>query len=231
MNPESCQLLVVEDDRRVAASLVQGLTESGYEVQQAGTVEAALKRLAATRFDLVLLDLGLGGRDGLEVLRDLRGGKDATPVLVLTARDALPDRVKGLDAGADDYLVKPFAFPELLARVRALLRRAQTTEPARLKVADLELDLLQRLVTRAARPLTLTTREFDVLAYLMRNGGQTVTRDMLAQDVWKETSRVTPLDNVIDVHISHLREKVDRDAAVKLLHTIRGVGFILEPRP
>lgn len=231
MNPETSQLLVVEDDRRVAASLVQGLTESGYTVQQAGTVEAALKRLAATRFDLVLLDLGLGGRDGLEVLRELRGRQDAIPVLVLTARDALSDRVQGLDAGADDYLVKPFAFPELLARVRALLRRAHTTEPARLKVADLELDLLQRMVTRAARPLTLTTREFDVLAYLMRNGGQTVTRDMLARDVWKETARVTPLDNVIDVHISHLREKIDREAAVKLLHTIRGVGFILEPRP
>ena len=231
MNPETSQLLVVEDDRRVAASLVQGLTESGYTVQQAGTVEAALKRLAATRFDLVLLDLGLGGRDGLEVLRELRGRQDATPVLVLTARDALSDRVQGLDAGADDYLVKPFAFPELLARLRALLRRAHTTEPARLKVADLELDLLQRMVTRAARPLTLTTREFDVLAYLMRNGGQTVTRDMLARDVWKETARVTPLDNVIDVHISHLREKIDREAAVKLLHTIRGVGFILEPRP
>jgi len=207
---------------------VQGLTESGYAVQQAGSAEAAITVLAANRFDLVLLDLGLPGRDGLDVLRELRGRQDATPVLVLTARDALPDRVKGLDAGADDYLVKPFAFPELLARVRALLRRAQTADTARLKVADLELDLLQRQASRAGCAFTLTAREFDLLAYLMRNSGQTVTRDMLARDVWKETARVTPLDNVIDVHISHLREKIDREARVKLLHTIRGVGFILE---
>lgn len=230
MDAEPNQLLVVEDDRRVASSLVQGLTESGYEVQQAGTVEAALKRLASTRFDLVLLDLGLGGRDGLDVLRDLRGRQDATPVLILTARDALNDRVQGLDAGADDYLVKPFAFPELLARVRALLRRAQPTVLTRLTMADLEMDLVNRSVQRGGQLLTLTAREFDLLAYLLRNSGQTVTRDMLARDVWKETARVTPLDNVIDVHISHLREKIDRDAAVKLVHTIRGVGFILEPR-
>lgn len=230
MTTDSGSLLVVEDDKRVAATLTQGLTEIGYSVNPVGSAEAALKQLGSSRFDLVLLDLGLPGRDGLEVLRELRGRQDATPVLVLTARDALTDRVKGLDAGADDYLVKPFAFPELLARVRALLRRSQASEPNRLKVADLDVDLVNRVVMRAAKPLTLTAREFDLLAYLMRCSGQSVTRDMLARDVWKETSRATPLDNVIDVHISHLREKIDRDFEPKLLHTIRGVGFVLEPR-
>lgn len=231
MTTDTGSLLVVEDDKRVAATLTQGLTEIGYAVNPVGSAEAALKQLGSSRFDLVLLDLGLPGRDGLDVLRELRDRKDATPVLVLTARDALTDRVKGLDAGADDYLVKPFAFPELLARVRALLRRSQASEPTRLKVADLDVDLVNRVVTRAARTLSLTAREFDLLAYLMRCGGQSVTRDMLARDVWKETSRATPLDNVIDVHISHVREKIDRDFHPKLLHTIRGVGFVLEPRP
>ena len=229
MSAETCRVLVVEDDPRVASSLTQGLTENGYAVAAVKSAEAALKHLGAQRVDLVLLDLGLPGRDGLEVLRELRGRQDATPVLVLTARDALPDRVKGLDAGADDYLVKTFAFTELLARVRALLRRSVATEPTRLKLADLEVDLVGRIAQRAGHPLVLTTREFDLLAYLLRCAGQAVTRDMLARDVWKETSRATPLDNVIDVHISHLREKIDRDAPVKLLHTIRGVGFIMEP--
>lgn len=230
MTTESPSLLVVEDDLRVAASLQQGLTEEGYGITRVESAEQALKQLAARRFDAVLLDLGLPGRDGLEVLLALRTRRDATPVLVLTARDALPDRVKGLDAGADDYLVKPFAFPELLARLRALLRRSQSAEPTRLRLADLEVDLVNRVVTRGGQSIILTTREFDLLAYLIRCAGQPVTRDMLARDVWKETSRATPLDNVIDVHISHLREKIDRDQASKLLHTIRGVGFVLESR-
>ena len=231
MSSEQRHVLLVEDDGRVASSLTQGLTEIGHTVIAVNSAEAALKQLGSSRFDLVLLDLGLPGRDGLDVLRELRGRQDATPVLVLTARDSLPDRVKGLDAGADDYLVKPYAFPELLARMRALLRRSQATEPNRLRVADLDVDLVNRMVTRGAQPITLTTREFDLLAYLARCSGQPVSRDMLARDVWKETSRATPLDNVIDVHISHLREKIVRDFETKLLHTIRGVGFVLEPRP
>ncbi len=231
MTSESSSILLVEDDPRVASSLVQGLSEVGYAMTRTSSAEQALKQLGATRFDLVLLDLGLPGRDGLDVLRELRGRQDATPVLVLTARDTLNDRVKGLDAGADDYLVKPFAFVELLARIRALLRRAQSVETNCLKVADLAVDLLNRQVTRAAQAITLTTREFDLLAYLIRCTGQPVSRDMLARDVWKETSRATPLDNVIDVHISHLRDKIDRDFELKLLHTIRGIGFVLEPRP
>ncbi len=229
MSLETCRVLVVEDDPRVASSLTQGLTENGYVAVAVKSAEAALKYLGAQRVDLVLLDLGLPGRDGLDVLRELRGRQDATPVLVLTARDALSDRVKGLDAGADDYLVKPFAFTELIARVRALLRRSVVAEPTRLKLVDLEVDMVGRVAQRAGHPLTLTAREFDLLAYLLRCAGQAVTRDMLARDVWKETSRATPLDNVIDVHISHLREKIDRDARVPLLHTIRGVGFIMEP--
>ncbi len=231
MSSESSSILLVEDDPRVASSLVQGLSEVGYAMTRTGSAEQALKQLGANRFDLVLLDLGLPGRDGLDVLRELRGRLDATPVLVLTARDTLTDRVKGLDAGADDYLVKPFAFVELLARIRALLRRSQAVETNCLKVADLSVDLLNRLVTRAAQTISLTTREFDLLAYLVRCAGQPVSRDMLARDVWKENSWATPLDNVIDVHISHLRDKIDRDFALKLLHTIRGIGFVLEPRP
>ena len=231
MSSESSSILLVEDDPRVASSLVQGLSEVGYTMTRTGSAEQALKQLGANRFDLVLLDLGLPGRDGLDVLRELRGRLDATPVLVLTARDTLNDRVKGLDAGADDYLVKPFAFVELLARIRALLRRSQAVETNLLKVADLAVDLINRVVTRGAQPINLTTREFDLLAYLVRCTGQPVSRDMLARDVWKETSRATPLDNVIDVHISHLRDKIDRDFALKLLHTIRGIGFVLEPRP
>lgn len=222
------RVLVVEDDAKVAASVAKGLGEAGYAAIVAGTGEQALKQLADVRFDLVLLDLGLPGRDGLSILQEMRQRKDQTPVLVITARDALTDRVRGLDAGADDYLVKPFAFSELLARVRALLRRREGTETTRLRVGDLDLDLVNRMVSRGGSAITLTSREFDLLAYLARSAGQPVSREMLARDVWKETSRVTPLDNVIDVHISHLRDKIDRDHERKLLHTLRGVGFILK---
>lgn len=222
------RILVVEDDPKLAASLHKGLDEAELAVTTARTGEQALKLMAEARFDLILLDLGLPDRDGLSILRELRTRQDRTPVLVVTARDALTDRVLGLDAGADDYLVKPFAFTELLARVRALLRRAHGAEATRLRVGDLDLDLVNRLVNRAGQSIVLTTREFELLAYLARCAGQPVSREMLARDVWKETSRATPLDNVIDVHISHLRDKVDRDFETKLLHTIRGVGFVLK---
>ena len=149
------------------------------------------------------------------------------PVLVLTARDSLQDRVTGLDAGADDYLIKPFAFAELLARIRALVRRGRVAETPRLSVGDLEMDLVTRKVMRNAQPVELTVREFELLEYLLRYHGQVVSRETLARDVWKETARTTPLDNVIDVHIARLRRKVDLDQSIKLIHTVRGVGFML----
>jgi DNA-binding response OmpR family regulator len=169
----------------------------------------------------------LPGRDGIQILQTLRGREIQTPVLVLTARDAVADRVTGLDAGADDYLVKPFAFPELLARVRALLRRGRPEHALRFKAADLELDVMTRTAARGGTPLDLTPREFELLEYLLRHQGQLVSREMLAADVWREAHRGTPLDNVIDVHMARLRKKVDPAGSVRLIHTLRGVGFVL----
>jgi DNA-binding response OmpR family regulator len=166
-------------------------------------------------------------RSGLEVLARMRRGGLRIPVLLLTARDSVDDRVRGLDAGADDYLVKPFAFPELLARLRALLRRGRGTEPHSWAIDDLKLDSLSRTAHRGARPLELTPREFELLAYLLRHAGQLVSREMLARELWKEPDRGTSLDNVIDVHVARLRRKVDAEAAAKLIHTVRGVGFVL----
>jgi DNA-binding response OmpR family regulator len=174
-----------------------------------------------------VLDLMLPGRSGLEILQTLRQRRLETPVLILTARDGVDDRVLGLDLGADDYLVKPFALPELLARVRALLRRGRPSEVFRLKAADLELDVVARRASRADRLLDLTVREFELLEYLLRHQGHLVSREMLAREVWKEPRRATPLDNVIDVQIARLRKKVDTEGAARLIHTVRGVGFIL----
>jgi DNA-binding response OmpR family regulator len=178
----------------------------------------------------VVLDLMLPGRSGLEVLAAVRA-RGSTPVLVLTARDAVEDRVQGLDAGADDYLVKPFAFAELLARLRALLRRGHADSGAPLAAADLAIDRRTRTVARGGRPVELTLREYEVLEYLVRHKGEVVTREMLARDVWQETMRATSLDNVIDVHIARLRRKVDHDRPERLIQTVRGVGFIVQERP
>jgi DNA-binding response OmpR family regulator len=221
------RVLVVEDEQKVADALREGLEGEKYEVVVERTGEAAFFRVNTETFDAILLDLGLPGRDGLEILRALRSRGLKTPVLVLTARDSLGDRVTGLDSGADDYLVKPFAFAELVARIRALVRRGRVAEAPRLGAADLEMDLIARKVTRGGRPVDLTVREFELLEYLIRLQGQVVSREALARDVWKETSRTTPLDNVIDVHIARLRRKVDLDQPVKLIHTVRGVGFML----
>jgi two-component system copper resistance phosphate regulon response regulator CusR len=163
----------------------------------------------------------------MELLRSLRARAIKTPVVLLTARDGLADRVRGLESGADDYLVKPFAFAELLARIKALLRRAGETEPLRKRVADLEIDLETRAVWRGKEQIALTPREFELMAYLVRHRGGTVTRTMLAREVWHETQRATPLDNVIDVHVAHLRRKIDGPHVTKLIHTVRGVGFML----
>jgi two-component system copper resistance phosphate regulon response regulator CusR len=177
---------------------------------------------------LVVLDLMLPGRSGLEILRALRQRQLQTPVLILTARDGIEDRVAGLDLGADDYLVKPFALPELLARVRALMRRGRPSDVLRLKAADLELDLVARRASRAERRLDLTVREFELLEFLLRHQGHLVSREMLAREVWREPRRATPLDNVIDVQMARLRKKVDVDGGPRLIHTVRGVGFVLQ---
>ena len=221
------RVLVVEDEMKVANALREGLEGEKFEVIVERTGEGAFFRVNTESFDVILLDLTLPGRDGLEILQALRQRGVKTPVLVLTARDSLQDRVTGLDAGADDYLIKPFAFAELLARIRALVRRSRVAETPRLSVGDLEMDLVTRKVTRNAQPVELTVREFELLEYLLRYNGQVVSRETLARDVWKETARTTPLDNVIDVHIARLRRKVDVDQSVKLIHTVRGVGFML----
>jgi DNA-binding response OmpR family regulator len=221
------RVLVVEDEQKVANALREGLEGEHYEVVVERTGEGAFFRINTATFDVILLDLMLPGRDGLEILRALRGRGVETPVLVLTARDTLEDRVIGLDSGADDYLVKPFAFTELLARIRALLRRGRVADALRLEVGDLEMDLATRKVSRGGRTVELTAREFELLEHLLRHERQVVSRETLARDVWKETARTVPLDNVIDVHIARLRRKVDLDQPTKLIHTVRGVGFVV----
>jgi len=221
------RLLVVEDEQKVAEALREGLEGEGYGVAVEATGEGAFFRATTERFDAIVLDVMLPGRDGLTILVGLRERNVKTPVLVLTARDTLDDRVRGLDSGADDYLVKPFAFAELLARIRALLRRGRGDEALRLNAGDLELDRVSRTVTRGGRSIDLTGREFELLHYLLAHERQVVSRDSLARDVWKEVSRSVPLDNVIDVHIARLRRKIDFDHPVKLIHTVRGVGFVL----
>ena len=221
------RLLIVEDDKKTSAALKTGLVNEGFSVAVAATGEEGFFLLNSEKFDLVVLDWMLPGRDGVEILKTLRAHGAGTPVLLLTARDAVADRVLGLESGADDYMVKPFAFAELVARIKTLLRRTTSTEPLKKTFADLVVNLEARKASRAGKPIELTPREFDLLAYLLRQPGQVVTREMLARDVWAETNRVTPIDNVIDVHVAHLRKKLDDGHAVKLLHTVRGVGFVL----
>ncbi len=217
------RLLVIEDQKNLQRSLQRGLTEEGYEVVSALNGEEGYYQATTEPFDAVVLDLMLPGRNGLEVLRDLRSKGFRKPVLILTARDAVEDRVTGLDAGADDYLVKPFAFDELLARLRALLRRDISGRELVLRADDLEIDLLGRRVVRDGIELDLTKREFELLEYLMRNKNSIVTREMIARDVWKETTGA--LTNTIDVYITLLRKKVEQPEKKQLIHTIRGVGY------
>jgi two-component system, OmpR family, copper resistance phosphate regulon response regulator CusR len=225
------RILVVEDEAKVARALQEGLEREKYEVVVAPTGEEGFFLVNAEEFDLVILDLMLPGRDGLEVLSTLRKRGMETPVLILTARDAVEDRVQGLDHGADDYLIKPFAFAELLARVRARLRRGRTEQSPLLRFGDLEMDVQSRNARRGGDHLDLTVREFELLEYLLRHKEQVVSREMLARYVWKETARATPLDNVMDVHINRLRRKVDEPFDRKLIHTVRGVGFVLRDEP
>ena len=221
------RVLVVEDERMVADALREGLQAEEYDVAVERTGEGAFFRTATETFDLILLDLGLPGRDGLEVMAAIRQKHIAVPIIVLTARDTVADRVQGLDAGADDYLIKPFAFSELLARMRVLLRRGRSLDPRQLTVGPLSLDVVSRKVTRDGRPIDITLREFELLEFLMRHDGHVVSRETLAREVWKESGRTASLDNVIDAHMARLRRKVDDDGAVKMIHTIRGVGFTL----
>ena len=221
------RVLIVEDERKLAQVLSSALQAEHYDVVVAASGEDGFYRANAEIFDLVVLDLMLPGRNGLEILQTLRQRRIDTPVLIVTARDGVDDRVLGLDLGADDYLVKPFALPELLARIRALLRRGRPVDVLRLKVADLELDLVARRVVRGQKLIDLTAREFELLEYLLRHQGHLVSRDMLAREVWREPRRATPLDNVIDVQMARLRRKVDVEGAVRLIHTVRGVGFVV----
>ncbi|TEU04522.1 MAG: response regulator transcription factor [Candidatus Aminicenantes bacterium] len=221
-------ILVIEDEPKVAKAIREGLESENYQVTVAATGEDGYFLATTRAFDLILLDLMLPGRSGLEILTALRKQKCQTPVLILTARDAVEDRVEGLDTGADDYVVKPFAFAEFLARIRALTRRGRPEQALRLRLVELELDCVTKKVTRGKQEIDLTAKEFDLLEYLLRHQGHVVSREMLARDVWKVTSRATPLDNVIDVHIARLRQKVDAPFKKNLLKTIRGVGFVLK---
>jgi two-component system, OmpR family, copper resistance phosphate regulon response regulator CusR len=219
------RVLIVDDERKVLRGLERGLRGEGYEVITAATGEAGFDLALTEPLDCIVLDRMLPGRDGIQVLLDLRRAGKATPVLLLTARDAVEDRVVGLDAGADDYLVKPFAFAELLARVRALLRRGRVDRETVLRAGDLELDLLRRSVVRAGTEVALTGREFELLEYLLRHKNATVTRAMLGRDVWKEADYA--LTNVIDVFINALRRKIEQAGRRPLIHTVRGVGYSL----
>ncbi len=221
------RLLVIEDEPKVGHALQEGLQAEGYEVVLAETGEEGFFLASNHTFDLIVLDVMLPGRNGLEILAALRKQDTAAQVLILTAKDAIEDRVAGLDTGADDYLVKPFAFPELSARIRALLRRGKSEPVTSLRIGTFEIDPVTRIVLREGLRLELTGREFELLEFLARNRGRVVSREMLAREVWKEPGRATPLDNVIDVHVARLRKKLDDPFELKLLHTVRGVGFIL----
>jgi len=219
------RLLVVEDEKKVASFIKKGLEEEGYVVDLTHDGESGLELALEQLHDLIVLDVHLPKKNGLRLLQELRAEKVNTPVLLLTVRAAVEDKVLGLDAGADDYLTKPFAFQELLARVRALLRRRAEAEAVILRVADLTLDSARRLVRRGEEKIELTPREFTLLDYLMRNPGRVLTRTLIAERVWGYD--FDPMTNVIDVYVNYLRKKVDADREPKLIHTVRGVGYVL----
>ncbi len=223
------KVLLIEDESKTAAYLRKGLTESGFSVDAAANGEDGLKLALTGAYDLVILDVMLPRRDGWSVLAALRAANVQTAVLMLTARDAVEERVKGLDLGADDYLVKPFAFSELLARARTVLRRGPARHPETLQVADLEIDFARHRATRAGQRLELTPKEFALLSLLARRAGEVLTRTLIAEQVWEMTFGGD--SNVVDVHVRRLRAKVDDPFERKLIHTVRGVGYVLEERP
>ena len=218
------RILLIEDEKRIAGFIARGLEESGYTVDAAETGQAGLTMMTGAAYELVILDLMLPDLDGFVVLEKIRLRKATQPVLILSARGNLEDRVKGLDLGADDYLVKPFAFVELLARVRALLRRGQSL-PERLQTEDLVLDCLRRKVNRAGVNIELAPKEFSILEYLLRNKGRALSRTMIVEHVWEMD--YTGLTNIVDVYIRHLRGKVDDDWPLKLIKTVRGIGYMI----
>ncbi|MBI3681925.1 MAG: response regulator transcription factor [Acidobacteria bacterium] len=219
------RILVIEDEKRIADFLGRGLESAGYAVDVAHDGQNALSLSHPTAYDLIILDLMLPDMDGLDVLAKIRNRKLSPPVLILSARNAVDDRVKGLELGADDYLVKPFAFVELLARVRALLRRGQPT-PERLQVGDLVLDCIRRKATRGGQTLELAPKEFSILEYMMRNPGRPLSRTMIVEHVWDMD--YDGLTNIVDVYIRHLRSKIDEGWPARLIHTVRGIGYMLD---
>lgn len=223
------RILVVEDEPKLAEAVKQGLEANDHAVVVAHTGEEGFFLATTQSFDLWIFDIMLPGRDGIEIMDSLRRLGKHTPVMLLTSKDSLEDRVHGLDSGADDYLTKPFALSELQAHVRALGRRGAAAEESILRLEDLELDRVRHTAARAGRPLDLTAREFEILEYMMLQGDRVVSREMLTREVWKESLRYTPIDNVIDVQIARLRRKVDDPFPRKLLRTVRGVGFVLRP--
>jgi len=220
------RILVVEDEKKVASFIRRGLEAEHYTVDVAHDGEAGLARAIDQPYDLIILDIMLPGRDGFGVVRELRRGGRDVPVLLLTARAAVSDRVSGLDLGADDYLTKPFAFDELLARVRALLRRGASAPGPTISVADLSLDPSTRVVTRAGRRIDLTAREYALLEFFLRNPGRVLSRSVIAQHVWGVD--FDTFTNVIDVYVNYLRRKIDASFAPRLLHTVRGAGYVLK---
>ena len=223
------RVLLVEDESRVAGFIAKGLREQAYAVDLAMDGEQALQQAAVNSYDLVILDVMLPRKDGHAVCRDLRSGGFQAPILMLTARDAVDDRVAGLDSGADDYLTKPFDFKELLARLRALARRSVPVRPQILRVADLLLDTGKHAASRRGRPISLTAKEYALLEFLVLNEGRVVGREQIAEHVWDEN--FDPLTNVIDVYIKRLRAKVEPKAGRRLIHTRRGEGYILTAEP
>lgn len=220
------KILLVEDERKMASFIRRGLKEAHYVVDAVDNGEEALFKAETDTYDLLILDIMIPGRDGIDVCRRLRKQGVSVPVLMLTARDDVEDKVAGLDAGADDYLTKPFSFPELLARVRALLRRRTVEKATRLKCADLEMDQVSHKVFRAGKEIELTSTEYSLLEFLLMHSGQVVTRTMISEHVWK--GDFDAFSNVINVYINYLRKKVDNDDSRRLIHSLRGVGYVLK---
>lgn len=219
------RILLVEDDRRIAGFVAKGLREQAYAVDVVSEGDAAVYKLSINAYDAVILDVMIPGRDGFQVCREVRKMGIAVPLIMLTARDTVQDRITGLDSGADDYLTKPFAVTELLARLRALLRRGRVVRPATIRIADLVLDTRAQRATRNGRLLRLTTKEYALLEYLVREEGRVVSRAEIAEHVWDEN--FDPLTNLIDVHINRLRRKVDSGFSSRLIHTRRGAGYMV----